>query len=388
MTHLSSATRRLLNLPNALRRRLQNVLEPARRGYKSPIRQLIEIARLRLSPTRLLADEYYWFGLFDGDLYPGVDQSTFCGSYMKQWLHEQLNSPLWDAVVTDKFVMSRVFKDAGIPHPEIYAIACRFPRNCGPIPVFKSSKELCKFLRQTITYPFFCKPVKGGSAIGCMRVESYNADADRLILADASQVEPEQFVTSLEDPTGWGHVFQEAVVAHPQTKRLCGKAVTGCRVVMLLDDQKAFPLRVTWKVPSIKNHTDNYVKGTAGNLLADIDLDTGVARRVVSGAGVDLCLNPKHPDTGLPILGEPVPAWNELMELMPRAALAFPGFRIQHWDVGLTSRGPVVYELNTSGGYAGDLATGSGIYDDHMKRFVKTFAENGRRSKFISVPDT
>ena len=74
---------------------------------------------------------------------------------------------------------------------------------------------------------------------------------------------------------------------------------------------------------------------------------------------------------------------------MERAALAFPGFRIQHWDVGITSRGPIVYELNTAGNPdIGQLAKGSGFYDDKLKAFMKRVADSGRRTKFVGTPVT
>lgn len=378
---------KLVRWTEGLKTRISNVITPAMQGKKNILRQIGEMLRLVYGATKLTPAEYYWYSLFDAEIYREADLDAFCGSHMKQWLHQQLNSPLWDAVVTDKFIMSTVFKSAGIPHPETYAVACRFPRNCGTTPMITSSEELCMFIRQEISYPFFCKPIKGGSARGCNRVESKNPGTDTVVLADGSELEVEDFVRQLDDPTGWGYIFQEAVKAHPQTREICGAAVSGCRVVMLLDDDGAYPFRVTWKVPAGGNYTDNYVHGEAGNLLADIDLDTGVAVRVVSGSGMNLRIDPRHPDTGAKVLGVTLPDWEKLTVQMRDAALAFPGFRIQHWDVGLTAKGPIVYELNTAGDpYVVELSKGSGLYNAELKAFMAKVAESGRRSKFIGAP--
>jgi hypothetical protein len=368
--------------------RTANLSKPAKQGKKSFLRQLREIIKLRLGPTKLYSSEYFFYALFDQDLYgDDVDLSAFCGAHMKDWLHEQLNSPLWDAVVTDKFIVSRVFRSAGIPHPEIYAVACRFPRNCGNVPMFQSARDLADFLRKDIPFPFFAKPIKGGSASGCLRAEAYDSATDRLELADGSHVEVDKFVASLDDQTGWGFLFQEAMVGHKETADLCGNSVSGCRVVALLDDDKAYPVRVIWKIPARGNYTDNYVHGNSGNLLADIDLASGTARRVVSGAGLNLKINPTHPDTGATVLGRRLPEWEALLELVRVAAPAFPGFRVQHWDIGVTSKGLVAFELNSAGDLdLVDLPHGTGFYDSQLKEFMARVEAGGRRLRSRGAP--
>jgi hypothetical protein len=371
-----------------LQARTSNLLKPTGKGKKSILRQLREIIKLRYGPTKLHSSEYFYYSLFDKDVYgDDVDLSAFCGTHMKEWLHQQLNSPLWDAVVTDKFIMSQVFQSTGVPHPDIYAVACRFPRNCGDVPVFRSARDLADFFRKDIPFPFFGKPIKGGSASGCLRVEAYDSSSDRLQLADGSHVEVDDFVASLDDQAGWGFIFQEAVVGHEETADLCGSSVSGCRVVALLDDDKAYPIRVIWKIPARGNYTDNYVHGNSGNLLADIDLVSGTARRVVSGSGLNLKINPTHPDTGATVLGRRLPEWDALLDMLQVAVPAFPGFRLQHWDIGLTSKGLVAFELNTAGDLdLVDLPHGAGFYDSRLKEFMARVEPSGRRVRLKGAP--
>jgi len=353
---------------------------------KSILRQICEIIKLRLGPAKLKAQEYYWYNMADKEVYKGVDLSTFGGDFMTTDLHRQLNSARWDAVVTDKLIMAMVFSKVGIPQPQLYAAACRFVRDCGDYEVFSTEHELTKFIENDISYPFFCKPIKGGQAAGCNFVESYNREKNELCLAGGGSIPVAKFVDSLIDPSGWGFLFQEAVRPHPDTASICGDSVSGCRVIMLLGDEGARPFRVVWKLPARGNHVDNYVHGSTGNLLADIDLDTGCVVRVVSGSGKGLAVNPKHPDTGAEIIGMKVPDWEEMMVMLKKAASAFSGFRFQHWDVGLTSKGPIVYELNTAGEvYITELVKGSGVYDSELKAFIDMYAEEGRRSKYVGT---
>lgn len=347
---------------------------------KPLLKQISEIAQLRRGTTRLSAAHYFWMNLGSQTLYQGVDLASFGGTYQTIALHRKLNSPHWDAIVTDKLVMWAVFSKSNIPQPKIYGAACRFKRQMGELPIFNDKMSLLAFLRDSIAYPFFCKPVKGGSAKGCQRVESYNSENDRLVLANGSDMSTEDFVNSLEDPEGWGFLFQEAVLPHPDSEAICGKAVSGCRVIMLVGDDGPKIFRVVWKLPAKGNHVDNFVRGTTGNLLADVDRQTGRVKRLISGTHTRLKVNPRFPGSERDLIDEQIPDWEELKAVMESAALSFPGFRFQHWDVGLTSKGPVIYELNTAGDlYLTELAKGEGVYDEELKAFLRQYGNQATR---------
>ena len=48
--------------------------------------------------------------------------------------------------------------------------------------------------------------------------------------------------------------------------------------------------------------------------------------------------------------GFELPDWRQAVETLPVGAGDFPQLRLQHWDVALTDRGPVILELNVEGG--------------------------------------
>lgn len=347
---------------------------------KPLLQQIREIVQLRRSNARMSAAQYFWMNLGSKKLYQGVDLENFGGTYHTLALHRKLNSPYWDAIVTDKLVMSAVFSESAIPQPEMYAAACRFKRAMGDLPIFNHKAALLKFIREGISYPFFCKPVKGNSARGCQRVESYNDNSGCLVLANGSEASPEDFVDSLRDLEGWGFLFQEAVLPHPATRDICGKSVSGCRVILLVGDNGPKLFRVVWKLPANGNHVDNHVRGTTGNSVADVDIESGRVKRLISGAYTELKVNPLLPGCERDLVGEKIPDWEQLKSTVESAALCFPGFRFQHWDVGLTSKGPVVYELNTAGGLSlTEVAKGSGIFDDELMDFLEQYGNQATR---------
>ena len=66
-----------------------------------------------------------------------------------------------------------------------------------------------------------------------------------------------------------------------------------------------------------------------------------------------------------------MPDWTALTALCLKTARAFPGLRIQAWDVAPTERGPVLLEVNVGGDFnLPQLAHGSGLMDERFRRFL------------------
>ncbi len=105
-----------------------------------------------------------------------------------------------------------------------------------------------------------------------------------------------------------------------------------------------------WRVPTGDNVTDNFSVGFAGNLVGRIDLDSGEVDNVVQGVGWRNRSTDCHPDTGGRLRGFRLPDWQATRKLCLACADHFPDLRLQHWDVALTDRGPVILELNVAGG--------------------------------------
>lgn len=350
------------------------------------LQQLREIWTLRKSAARISADQYFLMNFGSKNLYRDVDLASFGGTYQTVALHKQLNSPNWDAASTDKLVMSSIFSACDIPQPKLYAVASRYKRQMGDVPFLHNRAALIDFIKTRISYPFFCKPLKTNSASGCERVESFDRDNIRLTLADGRQLSPEDFVDGLKDPEGWGYLFQEAMLPHPDTLDVANGAVSGCRIVVLARDEGPQLFRVVWKIPARGNYVDNFVRGRTGNMAADVDPETGTVRRLIAGTYTQLKVNPLLPG-GRNIVGEQLPLWEEVKALVEKAALAFPGFRFQHWDVGLTSRGPVIYELNTAGGLSlVELARGEGIFNAEFRQFLAQYGRQATRWHLAGGP--
>jgi hypothetical protein len=127
---------------------------------------------------------------------------------------------------------------------------------------------------------------------------------------------------------------------------------------------------------------DNYWE--PGNLIAPIDPESGIVGRTFTGLGLTIRHVDAHPDTGRLLPGFELPDWRRAVELCLNATSAIPKLPMQAWDVALTSRGPVLLEVNVNGGMRlPQLSAEAGLLRGEFAAFLSGFGfpgpiQNGR----------
>jgi len=287
--------------------------------------------------------------------------------------------------MTDKLAESAYFDAVGLPHARVYALATSEPRLYAGAPCFTEPGPLADFLRDGMTYPFFLKPIKGNEGRSCHSVRAYDSADDRLELAGGTRVGVKEFLAGLFDPTGFGFTFLEHLESHPEVRAMCGATVSSVRMIVLLHDNGPELLLAEWGVPAGPSHVSNFAKGETGNMVAGLDAKTGRVTRVLGGTGRDRKDVEIHPLSGHRMEGFVLPDWREAVDLCLRAATAFPGARWQNWDIGLTSKGPAILELNSSGDvYVAQYIAERGILAGPLGPFLERYAfrDDRRRPLF------
>lgn len=138
-------------------------------------------------------------------------------------------------------------------------------------------------------------------------------------------------------------LVEEFIQQHPELNRLSPSAVNTVRIFTQLNNEGGVEILGSRLRISVNSSVDNMA---AGNMAAPIDELTGV----ISGPGVysditkDDCV--VHPVTDVEIPGFNIPFWNEIMEMVKRAALKHPKNRSIGWDVVVTEQGPGLIEGN------------------------------------------
>ncbi|WP_420457526.1 sugar-transfer associated ATP-grasp domain-containing protein [Rubrivirga sp.] len=399
LDRVTNLRRRVTNPLSRRVRRGLKLAETARvvrdRTGKSLAAQAREIAALRKKPGMVSAFDYYAYGLYDDARYSSAQKRAFVGWTYKA-LQDALNDRTWQAICDDKLISYAVFEGLSLPYPEVYAVYQPSGRTFGRVPALHTPEALVDFLRTEMRYPFFGKPVRDSHGGGATSVVSIDRDRDRLTLADGTETDVEDYVTS--GPVRWvggqrrqsslksGYLFQSRIVQHPVVERLSGGRVSSLRMVVLLWPDGPRLFRVTWKLPVGANITDHVI-GNSGNVKCYVDRDAGRVEEAVRGPGPEgtevFALGhhgtpiEAHPDTGEPLKGVELPDWDEAVALCLRAAAAFPGIRYQSWDLVLSADGPQVLELNFGGGVL-QVPGGPGLNDDEFRQFMDAVGEYPR----------
>jgi len=130
---------------------------------------------------------------------------------------------------------------------------------------------------------------------------------------------------------------------HSDLQRLSPSGVNTIRIITQLDAQDEVVILGCRQRISVDSPVDNLA---AGNLVAPIDLETGVISGPAVYSDITKPTQATHPITGVGIVGFQVPFWDECLDLAIKAALLHPENRSVGWDIVVTENGPGLIEGN------------------------------------------
>jgi hypothetical protein len=322
------------------------------------LRQLIELVRLRLGPGKLSPDDYYRMRVYRRDL-------TFEDKL--QFLSQRaVHLPKrWNIVAHDKLLAYIVLAHEGIRIPRVTAI-CHPLRSHGQVPVLRSADDVCVYLRESTSYPFIAKPITGVFSQDVHLVESIDRETDTLRCGDG-EVKVGEFARKSIDRVD-GTLFQELLKPHRDIAARVSTRLCTLRLIVVLEGDGVRLFRAFWKVAGAANFADNYWR--PGNFIARLDARSGEVLECVTGLGPDFRTLTHHPATGATLAGFTVPMFTEAVALALRAAPAFPGMKMQAWDIAITDEGPVALEVNEEGSvFLPQLVDGRGMNDQSFQDF-------------------
>jgi|SRR5215831_4280232 len=356
----------------------KSLQEARKQTGKGIVAQLREIRDLRRRARGFGLTDYYDYRLFDDAAYSGHDKGEVAGWRTEEWLANTLNGN-WHALVRDKIDFYTLLDAHRLPYPRVHAIYQRAGQRFPGVPTFRTLDDLVQHLRSGMPYPFFAKPSCGDRGYGAFAITAYDAVHDQLVEDGGRSLSFTELSTRLHErkigvEPDSGYIFAERLVQHPVLEAICGPGIASIRLVLLVGDEGPLPFRALWKIVAANNVIDHYRRGTIGNLLAAVDVDSGKVIRAITGYGLSRRLVEQHPDSGVGLPGFELPQWSEIVTLCREAALIFPQIRIQHWDVALCDRGPVLLEMNSEGAIDFlQFAHDQGLLDSTLKAFVEKY---------------
>ncbi|MFT3848268.1 MAG: sugar-transfer associated ATP-grasp domain-containing protein [Propionivibrio sp.] len=352
-------------------------------GGKPLLRQLLEIARLRLSPSPVGIGEYFDYGIWHRSV-TTERMREFIGWRQSHQLDRSLNDDYSRVLANDKLLNYLVLKAARYPIPTPVATFTAKGRRIGDEKVLRTADEVIDFLDGDI-YPVYVKPISAGygkSVVGVAGKENQG-----LRLMDGTSMRLDEFMIPFGFPPYHGMLFQKPLVAHPAIQAITGTEAVCCvRFICFVTSGGPHIHTAFWKITSGRNMLDNFSHGDYGNALGAIDLQSGNVVRAVSRLGPGGLIE-RHPTTNRTLKGFALPDWKKAADLVLSASAHFPGLRLQNWDVVLCPDGPVLLELNTESELNVPQAiSGRGLMDERLRTIlddIEAEKETHRKSALL-----
>ena len=342
------------------------------KNFATMIRELVA---LRRGPGQLTVAEYFYYRLWQSPA-SLVEKRRFIGKRVQAAMHLACNDYGWNAVTEDKLVFHSLALAAGLPVPQLLAIVHPTRRLNGVLGI-QGLAAAESVLRDPGLYPFFAKPVGGRYSLDVVSADRVDTRG-RMFFPDGSN-KPAAEVAATFIGSRDGYLIQRRLASHPRLIERLGKGLCSLRLLVLLTDAGPLVSRAVLKIPAPANVADNYWR--PGNVIAAVDVASGVVRRSVRGTGHETDIDPEQQATGLQARGLELPDWHGTLDLARDAATLFPGVRTQSWDVALTDHGPVLLEVNWGGDLnLAQLAYGEGVLDDSFQAHLATCGYESRKS--------
>lgn len=325
----------------------------ARKSGRNPAAIGLEMLRAKRCKAKIFFDEYVKFGLFDRAI-EGADRDAFVGARVQNDVIQQCNDTSWFAVTEDKWLSSRVLAEDCIPAPQTVAIIDSGKRCYAAGTALRSPEDLRDFL-QDAEFPLFGKHNRGLMSVGVFLIES--ADEEMVYLRDQGAMTYHKFFEHVIGPNAF--LLQKVVENCAFLRQFSSSAAT-VRMVNMLTDEGLYVPSAVLKLPSSRNLADNFWR--PGNLLCNIDPETGEVLRLVATDGPGLQELDAHPEVDADLVGETLPYWEDVLKVNERVTELHTPLRYQSTDICITDDGPVVVEVNAGSSFSlPQYASGKGF---------------------------
>jgi hypothetical protein len=202
----------------------------------------------------------------------------------------------------------------------------------------------------------FIKPVGGAHGDGAFAVQ--RTGRYFVFGQNTTDGSPQAFYHYLRDQLKQeaGFLVQPRIRAHRKLADISStNGLATARVVTAFAENKAQVLFAAAKLSVGKNITDNFSRGSTGNLGVGIDTTTGKLSEAWGVASNDWPIMQSfdfHPDTGQRIHGSDFPLWREVLDLALKAQNSLPELKTTGWDIAVTDEGVLLVEANCFWGIA------------------------------------
>lgn len=332
---------------------------------RSPLEMTREFVRLNRGYGRLTWPEYVQYGVYDKTRYSPEEQAKFLTNTLHWPITRICCDMTWQATTEDKWLCAHILAQSAIRVPETLAVIDKSERAYPTTCKISTAEQLRDFITSQDVLPLFGKENRGICSFGAFLV--VDADENAMLLKGHGWLSYDACIEEFVGATPY--LLQSLERNHSFFHRYTDSLATVRVCVLISGDRIKIPFAIL-KLPSRENVADSFWR--PGNLACNLDLQSGRILMVRSKDHFGTTDHTIHPETGEPLLGEVVPMWDQLLDMAYRCAPIFQPVRYQSMDIGITSAGPVLIEINTGGGFdLPQLASGQGFLTDEVREFFR-----------------
>ncbi|TQE92755.1 MAG: hypothetical protein FKY71_19215, partial [Spiribacter salinus] len=274
---------------------------------------------LRLYARRFSPTEIFLWGLLDPALgAPELSQYVSKESLLR--LQRRHNPQSYANLVEDKIVFHAQCAGVGLPSPPLLATFTRHGAWLTEDKRWVSVSEFIEYLNGCPETALVVKPANGVYGQGVQVIQ--RGDDERWI-DDRGDVLTAEAVARY--CAAWAafdrFLVQVRIRNHPRIMDLTSVGTLQTVRVITVADRCGEPgaiVLANWRIAGAEGVVDNFDYGRGGNLIADIDTDSGEIRQVVwpkpKRQGIEEVH--KHPSSGAPLKGAFLPYWQDVREIV------------------------------------------------------------------------
>lgn len=344
---------------------LQKLTKAAREIGSNPIAIGLDFRKLSRGRGKLKMQEYLRYGLYDRSKWSDDERSRFVSSDQHWPIVEKCIDKEWWAVTEDKWISSVLLETAKIPVPSTLAVFDKGVRAYPGCTKLSDAAELEQFLKATPAFPLFAKALAGAGSAGALKISGVTDTHVQIVGRD-----PVTFEDVANTLFGtWPYIIQACLTPHDFFDGLTDATAT-VRCLNIIDEDCLQVPYTVLKLPGVGNVADNFWR--SGNMICDVDPETGEIRTLVQNDNGDLRKLTAHEASGRALIGEKLPDWEALRRINAEVALMHAPNRFASTDMALTKDGPVVVEVNNGSAFElFQIATGKGLLTDDMLAFFR-----------------
>ena len=333
---------------------------------RNPLSMAREYLKLPRGRGRVTLQEYVQFAMYKAS-FNDDDRSRFLSEALHWPITRACCDMTWQATTEDKWLCAQILGVAGLPVPPTLAVIDKADRTFPGTRTLRSAPQLgdlvyshCRDERS-----LFCKPNCGIASFGTFIVTE--AEPSRLYVDGEGWMD---YDACLHEFVGnETYLLQPLQRNHPLVGRYTDRLATVRVYVLRSDAGVKLPFAIL-KMAAPEHSADNFWR--PGNLACDIDPATGVIRRARTKDLFGTTDHAEHPGSGIPLVGQTLPLWDQVVALVLESSSIFAPIRYQSMDIAIQKDGPVVIEINTGGAFnLPQLATGQGFLTDEVLEFLR-----------------